>query len=146
MGMPHDSISHISLVQERCGTSAFGDIEADPADYIKYARTFVTADTARLSNTYPNIGVVEKGTCSACSATIVAFIKTHGHKFPGDVRFTLATGANLTSEDLEGENVILVGKCAGESGKAKGMPFCKGCPPVGSSILAFMRGEDDSAE
>ena len=146
MGMPHDSISHINLVQERCNTAAFKDIEVDPADYLKYAKTFLTADMSRLANVYPNIGVVEKGTCSACSATIMAFIKTHGNKFPEDFRFTLATGKDLAPEDLEGENVILVGKCAGDSGKEKKMPFCKGCPPVGSSILAFMRGEDDSGE
>ena len=148
MGMPYDSVSHINLVQERCRTAAFDDIEVDPADYVKYAKTFSTADMSKLVNVYPNIGVVEKGTCSACSATVMAFIKTHGHKFPGDFKFTLATGKDLVPEDLEGENVVLVGKCAGDSGaaqKAEKMSFCKGCPPVGSSILAFMRGEDERA-
>jgi len=140
MGMKHDSISHVNLVQERCNTAAFDDIEVEPSDYMKYSKTFSTADMSKLANIYPNISVVEKGSCSACSATVMTFIQRHGKSFDENYHFVLATGKDLSQEDLDRENIILVGNCAGQAGGDK--PFCKGCPPVGSSILAFMSGKE----
>ena len=143
MGMPADAIAHINLVRDRCGTAGPDDILVDPPDFQKYAKKFSTADMSKLSNIYPNIDVVEKGTCSACSATVMAFIKTHGSKFDAEYQFVLATGKDLSEEDLARDNLVLVGNCAGECAKKLGLDYCKGCPPVGSSILAFMRNENE---
>jgi uncharacterized protein (DUF362 family) len=143
MGMKHDAVPHVTLVQERMGTAGIHDIEVDPPDFIKYAKTFATADMTRLKNSYPNISVIEKGACSACSATIMAFIKTHGHKFDQEYHFTLATGKDLSEDDLARENLVLVGNCAGDCVKGSGSGFCKGCPPIGSGILAYMNRESE---
>ena len=141
MGMKHDAIAHVNLVQQRCGTAGINDIEVDPADFMKYGKVFSTADMSRLANTFPNIKIIEKGTCSACSATLMAFVKTHGAKFGKDEQLVLATGKDLASEDLALDNLVLVGNCAGAC--SKDLPYCKGCPPVGSSILSFIRKESE---
>jgi hypothetical protein len=139
MGMDPSCVSHVSIVQERCGTASVDEVAAEPEDYLKYAKKFQTADMTRLSNLYPYIDVVEKGTCSACSATIMAFIKNHGSKFDDSSKLVLATGKDLKDEDLIRECLVLVGNCAGHAGK--GLPYCKGCPPVGSSILKFIENQ-----
>lgn len=140
MGMPYDTISHINLVKERCGTAGIEDIEVDPADYMKYSKKFIPSDLSTLPNIYPNLGLLEKGTCSACSATAMMFLKAHGHKFPEEVKFTIATGRDLSPEDCAREDVYLIGNCT--AANARGKKYCKGCPPIGSSILAFIRGEE----
>jgi hypothetical protein len=141
MGMAYNAVSHINLVRERCGAAGIDDIEVDPADFLRYAKKFIPADMSKLSNTYPNIEVIEKGTCSACSATVMAFIKTHGAKFESGKRLVLATGKDLSGDDLSLENLVLVGNCAGT--RAGGIPYCKGCPPIGSGILSFIRKESE---
>jgi len=140
MGMPYNSISHINLVQERCGTAGIDDIEVEPADYMKYSKKFVPSDLSTLPNIYPNIGLLEKGTCSACSAGAMMFLKAHGHKFDKEFKFTIATGRDLTPEDSAREDVYLIGNCT--AGSARGKKYCKGCPPIGSSMLAFINGEE----
>ncbi|NLT94144.1 MAG: DUF362 domain-containing protein [Clostridia bacterium] len=140
MGMPWDSIAHLNLVRERCGGPTLDEIQVIPEDYMKYSQKFIPADLATLPNIYPNIGLIEKGTCSACSAAVMMFLKAHGHRFPQDFRFTLATGRDLSFEEAAREDVFLIGNCTAQ--KARGKGFCKGCPPVGSAILAFIKGEE----
>ena len=68
------------------------------------------------------------------------FIKAHGKKFSPDYHFKLVTGKDLTEEDMTGENTFLIGNCAAKN--ANGRDFCVGCPPIGSTILAFMNGQE----
>lgn len=146
MGMEYDAIKHINLVQERCNTAGIENIVVEPEDFMKYSKTFSTADMSKLDNMYPNIKVIEKGTCSACSAAIMTFIQRHGDKFD-DFKITLATGKDLTDEDLNSENLVLVGTCAGVRGREKGISFTPGCPPVGSTILGFIeKRREESTE
>lgn len=140
MGMPWDGIAHINLVQERCGTASIADIEVVPKDFMKYSKKFVPADLSTLPNIYPNIGLIEKGTCSACSAAVMMFLKSHGHHFEENFKFTLATGPDLSSQDALREDVFLIGNCTARN--ASGKKYCKGCPPIGSAILAFIKKED----
>ncbi|MFZ5943727.1 MAG: DUF362 domain-containing protein [Bacillota bacterium] len=139
MGMPSDSISHINLVQEHCGTAASDNINVEPDDYLKYSKKFIPSDLSKLPNMYPNISLLEKGSCSACSAAAMMFLKTHGNKFHQNFKFTIATGRDLSYEDSSKEDVYLIGNCAGTN--AQGKKYCIGCPPIGSSILDFIRGE-----
>lgn len=144
MGMPYDAAAHINLVQERCGTAGIEDINVVPADFMKYSKKFVPADLSTLPNIYPNIGLIEKGTCSACSATVMMFLKAHGHKFDKNFKFSLATGRDLSPEEAAREDVYLIGRCT--AGSAGGKKYCKGCPPIGSAILEFIRGDEQEEE
>lgn len=141
MGLEPEVAKYLHLVQERCGTAAMDEIEVAPADYRKYAKPFRPADSVSFQNTYPNITLVERGSCSACSATCMQFIKKQGSLFPSDFKFKICAGRDLSEEDMAGENVFLVGNCT--AAHANGRPFCKGCPPVGSSILAFIQGKPE---
>ena len=142
MGMDASQVPHVNLVHERCNTAGMDDILVEPADYIKYAKKFLSADMSTLGDYYPNIEVIEKGTCSACSASIMKFIRDHGPKLDPDRKYILETGKDLSQEDIGLDCAVLVGNCAGQSAKGTGRKFCPGCPPVGSSILAFVRGEE----
>lgn len=144
MGLPGDAIAHLNLVQERCGTAGLNDIEVVPKDFMKYSKKFVPADLSTLPNIYPNIGLIEKGTCSACSAAVMMFLKTHGHNFEQENKFTLATGRDLSLQDALREDVYLIGNCTARNAGTK--QYCKGCPPIGSEILAFIRGEEQEEE
>lgn len=146
MGMEYDAIAHVNLVHERCGTAGFEDIEVEPTDYMKYAKKFLTADMSTLGDYYPNIEVIEKGTCSACSASLMKFVRDHGPGLETDKKFVLETGKDLTEEDISREGAVLIGNCAGQCAKGFGKSYCAGCPPVGSSILAFIRGEETGEE
>lgn len=141
MGLEPDVAKYLYLVQERCGTASPDEIVVEPADYCKWAKTFRPSDSVSFKNEYPNITLIERGSCSACSATCMQYIKKQGSLFPDDYKFKICAGRDLSEEDMEGENVFLVGNCS--AAHANGRPFCKGCPPVGSSILAFMRGEQE---
>jgi uncharacterized protein (DUF362 family) len=140
MGMDWGDISHLSIVQERCKTSKIEDIEVEPSDYIKYSQPFKLVTMQDLSIFYPNINIIEKGSCSACSSTILTFLKVHGQKFDKDFKFTLVSGKDLNEDDLLSERTFLIGNCT--ASYRKRFPFCKGCPPVPSSILALVRGKE----
>ncbi len=144
MGLPHDAVKYVNLVQERCHTAAYDEIDVEPKDYIKYAKQFRLSDSVSFKNEYPNITLVERGDCSACCATCMQFVQKQGKLFPADYAFKICAGRDLTEEDMEGENVFLVGNCT--AAHANGRSHCKGCPPVGSSILAFMKGEEVGEE
>jgi uncharacterized protein (DUF362 family) len=144
MGLSPDAVAHINLVQERCGTAGIKDIKAMPTDFLKYGKKFIPADLSTLPNIYPNIGLIEKGTCSACSAAVIMFLKGHGQKFDSDYKFTLATGRDLSFEEAGRDDVFLIGNCTARSGRGK--KYCKGCPPIGSAMLAFIKGEEDGGE
>lgn len=139
MGLEPEVAKYLHLVQARCGTAAMDEITVEPADYRKWAKPFRKADSVSFQNEYPNITLIERGSCSACSATCMQFIKKQGPLFPKDFHFKICAGRDLSEEDMAGENVYLVGNCT--AAHANGRPYCKGCPPVGSSILAFIRGE-----
>lgn len=143
MGMGWESIKHLNLILENSNIK-LEDIAVVPENYMEFSQTFELPSKDKLQADYPNIMMVEKGTCSACTNTVLAFLKTHGHKFPQDYNFTLATGKDLTSDELPPGEVFLVGSCAAHL-KDK-YPLCKGCPPVGSSILYLIRGEEENED
>jgi uncharacterized protein (DUF362 family) len=141
MGMEWEEIPHLNLVREKFGPS-YEDIAVEPPDFMKFSKKFEPASQLKLKVVYPNIGIVEKGACSACSATIMAFLKAHGHKFPVEMKFTLAAGKDLAEEDVIGDATYLIGNCTAATAKNGDFMFCKGCPPVGSSLLSFITGKE----
>ncbi|HKM39095.1 MAG TPA: DUF362 domain-containing protein [bacterium] len=143
MGLNRAAVPHLKLVQERCRDEVDADIAVEPLAYRRYGQTFATADRAQLVNVYPQISLVEKGSCSGCSAAIMTFIHRHGKEFDKNNPLILAAGKDLTPADINKKNVVLVGNCAGQA--SRGRPYCPGCPPVASGILSFIRerGVDD---
>jgi len=141
MGMGWEDIPHLNLVREKLGLR-LDEIVVEPLDYMKYGKKFEPASQLKLKVVYPNISIVEKGACSACSATLMAFLKSHGNKFPGELKFTLAAGKDLTEKDVIEAKTYLIGNCTVATARKGDFLFCKGCPPVGSSLLSFITGEE----
>ena len=151
MGFELADAPHIALIRERLRPELTMDnLPVDDPAYARFARPFAVASLESLAADYPFINVVEKGTCSACSAALMVFVRTHGTRvaeLAGQGTVTLATGKDLASDDTPGhaESVFFIGNCAVKAAAAKGRPCCQGCPPVGSSILAHLRGEPEEA-
>ncbi|MBS3977733.1 MAG: DUF362 domain-containing protein [Syntrophomonadaceae bacterium] len=141
MGMGWDDVPHINLIRHKLSLQ-LEDIVVEPLDFMKFSKNFAPASQLKLKIVYPNINIVEKGACSACSATVMAFLKAHGDKFSGDLKFTLAAGKDLAEDDVIGDTAYLVGNCTAATAKKSGFSFCKGCPPVGSSLLSFITGKE----
>lgn len=145
MGMPTDAIAHLNLIRARRRPEFDPTrLVVDPPDFLQHAATFAPASLQDLGNAYPHIGLVERGTCSACSAALVLFIRTHGKRFDSTRELVLGTGKDLRAEDLlrqTGSEPFCIGNCAAGAAKSLGQAYCKGCPPVGSSILAHIMGE-----
>lgn len=137
MGMDWEDIPHLNLIRERQNKPLISEIDVEPADFMKYGKLFAKASLSNLKVVYPKINIVEKGSCSACSAAMMAFLKTHGDKFKDWEEFTLLAGKDLQQEDLR-KKCYLIGNCTANLAKKNNLTFCKGCPPVGSSILSFI--------
>jgi hypothetical protein len=144
MGMPVDAASHLNLIRERLRPDldpARPDVE--PPDYADLAASFEPASLRKLQGEYPNLRIVDQGACSACSAALMIFARTHGKRFPGRV-LNLGAGKDLRGSDFKpenGEEIYCIGNCAAKAAADLDLDYCKGCPPVGSSILAHIQGE-----
>ncbi len=135
MGMSHDAIPHINLTCEKVDGVEYAELKIEPEDYLKYGRTFSLPTTEKFKDFFPNVSIVEKGSCSACSASIMSFLKAHSHKLPEDFIYTLAAGKDLEVTNLTKGCVFLIGNCAKRYKDEYGVDFCPGCPPVGSRIF-----------
>ena len=146
MGMQPDAVPHLNLIREALRPELDPlALPVDTPDYVRHAVTFEPASLKRLGNEYPHLRIIEQGACSACSAALMVFVRTHGGRFP-DKPMALGTGKDLKGSDLlagaqEGEQPFCIGNCAAGAALELGQAYCKGCPPVGSSILAHIMGD-----
>ena len=136
MGMDRNDVKHLNLIADKFNEFKIENIAVNPENYMALSQSFELPSTEKLKAAYPNANVVEKGSCSACTNTILAFLLTHGNKLPKSFNYTLAAGSNLSEDDLNSENVFLIGSCSAYFRDK--LPLCKGCPPVGSSILTLI--------
>ncbi len=142
-----DKVPHLDILAGYIGFSK-EDITVIPADYKKYQREFKVSSSQELEKAYPNIKLIEQGTCSACTATMMAFLTRHGYRFEQE-KFSLATGKDLKEEHFnnpEFAKTFFIGNCAASCAKAMGQDYCKGCPPVSSSVLAFVENLEIDSE
>ncbi len=142
MGFELYEVPHLWLIRDAQQPHlTLETLTVDNPTFFKTQTPFKRALMENLEKDYPNIRVVEKGTCSACSAALMTFLRTHGDKFTDSNPFILATGKDLSANDftnLQGET-FFIGNCALNVAKKEGRPCCQGCPPIGSSILEFLQ-------
>ncbi len=142
MGFTLEEAPHIRLIRDDQQPSlSMDNLNVDDANFFQKINPFQRADIKNLEKDYPHIKVVEKGTCSACSAALMVFLQTHGHKLEDLGYSVLATGKDLTPEDTaiaNADHTFFIGNCALKAAKGKGTKCCLGCPPIGSAILEHM--------
>jgi uncharacterized protein (DUF362 family) len=141
MGMAWDDISHLNIIAEEKSISV-EDINVEPENYMDYAQKFKLASEKELMESYSNITIIDKGACSGCHATMIAFLKVHGEKISKDRDVRIYLGKDLKDEDFEGDfnkkECFLIGNCTARYKDSYG--FCKGCPPIPSKINDTVNG------
>jgi hypothetical protein len=140
MGTDAENIPHLRIGGER----GYGVIDLE--------RIAVTPDNWRewiiplarppenLTIEFPNITVWDNNSCSACQSTLLLFLTHHRERLfdylPADRPIQIAIGKG--NKDLP-EGTLCLGNCTLNRG-GTGI-FVPGCPPVGSQIMAALRGE-----
>lgn len=142
MGMAWDDISHLNIISEEKGICV-SDISVEPENYMDYSQKFKLASEKELMKEYTNVEIIDRGACSGCHATMIAFLKVHGEKISKDRNVRVYIGKDLTDddfdEDFDDKECFLIGNCTAKYKDVYG--FCKGCPPIPSRINATINGE-----
>ena len=137
MGLHWRDVPHVFLSAEKAGVAL-----PEQADLLNVDRNllheayspFARALPEDIAHLYPHFQIVEGDACSACCATVTAFLKQSGAgyvgRLPGDIRIVL--GKNV-APGLVDRKTILLGNCTMDL-RDRGR-FIVGCPPVGSDIV-----------
>lgn len=139
MELPLEEVGHLRLIAQDRGIG-YDNIQTEPADYMRYAKRFLTASQARLGLSCDALKMEDESACSGCHAALTQFMRYHAAKFEGGPVHTIFAGRDLSPELIAAaERPFLVGNC---TAKFKALaPFCKGCPPIPSEIVKVLKGE-----
>ena len=134
MGLDFSQAAHIMLAARKQGKHAIGaeELNLDHEAFENAKSCFKPAQAEDLSLRYPQFELIEGRTCSACPATITAFLLTHGEEYADRLKTSLVFGKDLDSAAVP-QGSVLFGNCAAAHRK-KG-EFVAGCPPVPSDLV-----------
>jgi uncharacterized protein (DUF362 family) len=138
MGFDPREIPHLRLCHEfGVGEIRLDRLSVDPPDFIRWEDPFEPPPT-KISISYPDVAVYDRGSCSACLSTLMVFLKEQRHQLDDyrlqDHKFHVGIGKHL--QDVP-EGTVLLGNCARPL-KDRGI-FIQGCPPISSQILAALQ-------
>jgi len=138
MGFDPEEIPHLRLCHEfGLGEIRMDQISVDPTDFRKWENPF-EPPPVRISISYPDVAVYDRGSCSACLSTLMVFLQSqrdclNEYRLQDD-KFHVAIGKYL--QDFP-EGTVLLGNCT-QKFRDRGI-FVQGCPPVSSQILETLR-------
>jgi len=138
MGFDPREIPHLRLCHEfGLGEILLDRISVDPPDFIRWEDPF-EPPPAKISISYPDVAVYDRGSCSACLSTLMVFLKEHRHRLDEyrlqDHKFHVGIGKYL--QEIP-EGTVLLGNC---TQKFRGWgKFVQGCPPIASQILETLQ-------
>lgn len=139
MGKDAHRVPHLRIGAERgYGVIDLDRISVTPENWRTFARPFADPPTD-ISIGFPQFGVLDENSCSACQSSLLLFLKRYGDVIldylPEDTKYHFAIGKG--HEEVP-EHTYCIGNC---TRKFKNLGnFIKGCPPVGSEILRFITG------
>ncbi len=138
MGFDPREIPHLRLCHELgVGEIRLDRLSVDPAGFMRWEDPF-ERPPAKISISYPDVAVYDRGACSACLSTLMVFLKEQRHRLDDyrleDHRFHVGIGRNLQEVP---EGTVLLGNCT-QPLKKRGI-FIQGCPPISSQILAALQ-------
>ena len=139
MGFDPEAIPHLRLCHELgLGPIHLDQLSVAPSDFIKWEDPF-EPPPARISLSYPDVAVYDRGSCSACLSTLMIFLQEQqGHLDDyrlSDHKFHVGIGKYLEGVP---EGTVLLGNCT-QKLRERGV-FIQGCPPISSQILETLQG------
>ncbi len=136
MGFHWREVPHVFLAAEKTGVhlpDEVSSLDVDGGLLEKVTSPFTRAVAEDISALFPCFEIIEGDACSACCATVMAFLKQKGRRYEdrkaGSLRIALGKNIDL---DLVDDKTILLGNCTAKL-RTRGR-FLAGCPPVGSDI------------
>ncbi len=134
MDIAPEKVCHLGLAARHAGRElpSWRELNLDLAAFAAAIAPFKPAAAPDIAKRFPEFEVREAEVCSACPATVSAFLLTHGQKYAGHAKIQVALGRDLDPAELA-PGVILLGNCTAKH-KARGH-FIQGCPPVPSDIV-----------
>ena len=134
MGFDPREIPHLRLCHEYgLGETRLDRISVDPPDFLMWKDPFEPPPD-RISISYPDVVVYDRGSCSACLSTLMVFLQGQRHRLDEyrlkDDKFHVGIGKYLQEFP---EGTVLLGNCT-QRFKDRGV-FIQGCPPISSQIL-----------
>lgn len=138
MGFDPVAIPHLRLCRELgLGEIEPGRLFVDPTDFMRWQDPF-EPPPAKISISYPDVAVYDRGACSACLSTLMVFLKEQRHRLDDyrleDHKFHVGIGRHLQEVP---QGTVLLGNCTHPL-KERGI-FIQGCPPISSQILAALQ-------
>jgi hypothetical protein len=117
-------------------------LNIDRASLEEFRSPFARAVPEDISRLFPCFEIIEGDACSACSATVMAFLKQKGRAYENREKGSLriALGKNIDPDSID-ECTILLGNCTADL-RSRGR-FLPGCPPVGSDIEREIASMDE---
>jgi uncharacterized protein (DUF362 family) len=145
MGIHWSEVPHVFLAAEKTGMDLPEDISVlniDRASLEEFRSPFARAVPEDISRLFPCFEIIEGDACSACSATVMAFLKQKGRAYENREKGSLriALGKNIDPDSID-ECTILLGNCTADL-RSRGR-FLPGCPPVGSDIEREIASMDE---
>ncbi len=138
MGLTPDEPEHLFLAATKRGRTVprLEEIDCDRSMFATLRSPFKPAVAEDVSAQYPEFVLAEGESCSACHATVMAFLKVMGRTYADKTKTQLAFGRDIDPDALTGDRLILLGNC---TAKLRGRgEFLEGCPPVPSDIVRAM--------
>jgi uncharacterized protein (DUF362 family) len=135
MGFTEKELPHLALAmtkRKRTGLT-FEDLDVDREAFLALRSPFKRAVPEDISAQFPEFTITSGETCSACDATMMAFLKTWGKSYSGKDVPQIAMGKRIDPRRIHKERCILVGNCTAKL-REMGI-FLEGCPPIPSDIL-----------
>lgn len=134
MGLKGEEIPHLHLAAwKRGGRPDFDDLDLDREMFTAHRTAFRYAVAEDISAQHPEFAFCTGETCSACDATVMAFLKYHGEKYRGIEPVQIVMGRRAHLKEAARERCIILGNCAAQF-RDMGI-FLEGCPPIPSDIL-----------
>jgi len=140
MGTEAERIPHLRIGSDRgYGVIDLGRINVAPESWRDWISPFAPPPE-NLAIEFPNITILDGGSCSACQSTLLLFLTRYKERifdyFPARSTLNIAIGRGHAELP---EETLCIGNCTANH-RDQGI-FVPGCPPVGSQILAAISGE-----
>ncbi len=141
MGTDAKAVPYLAIGAERgYGVIDIEALDIAPANWIDWIDPFA-APPSNLEIAFPNVTVLDNGSCSACQSTLLLFLTQFREQLfdymPDKNSVHIAIGKHHTEVP---EGTLCIGNCTARHRKS-GI-FVPGCPPVSSEILKAITGRE----